>query len=428
VPPLPKLLSLIAATAISLPAAAPREAREEAEAAPVETQGSAEWIIVSSSGATLTRLSPPGHDAVRPRPSPDGRQVAYVRRGSLSGGEAIPLSLLARGEPGMAPTALTLEGDEIWVAPLADGPVRRRVASGELPPGAKGGSGYSLHDLSWSPDGVRIAFTWYDGAGWAALYLSETGRPARRLPSPVMKDPWAAGASWSPGSAQFSWSDDGRSGLFAGWDDECGSLYRATIPPPSSAVEPEIEPIAIPGGCRPLLMEGAGYWLFRTMEENLAQRVGIADARGSVIESRIFRESAPIFARWGVAGAGQSTDRGRRPPVALWWHDELSGETIISVWRRGSVEEWRRERCHDGCPEPVLVNGDGLWYIDLSAPGKSMEPGGRLMLVDAPGHRPREIIPARVTAVQASDEGAVLLTVISDGLRGSGVWKLRLSR
>lgn len=370
-------------------------------------------VILLPSGATLTRLTPPSQDAVRPRLSPDGRRVAYVSRGDPSG-RAAPVPLESIGAA--AESLPTPRGDEIWVVPLSGGEPRRRVAAppdSGLDPGL---DGYSLHDLSWSPDGDRLGFSWYDGRGWAQVLISDPGHPLLRLPVPVVTDPWEEGASFSLSATQMTWSPHGEGlwAYFVAWDDECGSIHRVHIPGPGGDASVASERVPVPNGCLPLLLETPGYWLFRTRESDMSQRVGILNVRGSVVESRGLGVDAPIMARWGA-----SAETGR-PPAVLWWREIGQDHVVMSIWWRSRLEEWGHFPCRGECSEPLLVTDRGLWFLER--PGDR----GRLLLLKRPGGAPVEIVTSRVTALRSSADGSILVAVLREEQRGSSLWRLDL--
>lgn len=353
-----------------------------------------EMLLVAGSGLTLRRLTPPDQDAVRPRLSPDGRRVAYVRRLPTSGPES-------GGK------------NEIWVLDLATGSTTRRVGVDDVGPHAGGTTSWSLHDLAWSPSGDRLAFTWYDGEGWARILLSDPGRPLVALPVPHGRDPWEKGATYLYSATQFVWDPGGGTGVLVAWDDACGSLYRIAVPPPGAEASSRPVPVPLPEGCRPLLVETPGWWVYRTRDDDFSQRLGIVDAHGSVEESHVFRTDAPVFARWGASpGPG-------RPPLAVWSTDKDLGVEAISVWMRDGLVEWHRESCHNDCPEPALVTDDGLYLFQPRADG------GPLSLVTSPGAKPKRLVPSGVTALRADASGRAFLVARVDESGTSGLWSMK---
>lgn len=369
-----------AAAAVFLAAGLPSAAGQEERGA----------AVLTASGAALTRLTPGAHDAVRPRLSPDGRLLAYVRRDG--------------GEDGA-------RGEEIWVADLESGRLERRVGREEITSVDPAAGDYSLHDPAWSPDGKRLAFTWFDGQGWARVMISDPDRALVRLPVPTVTDPWESGESFTLSATQFTWESDG-SGHMVVWDDDCASLHHVNVPPPGIASGGATVALPLPGGCRPLMIEHPGYWLFRTRETDFSQRVGIVDGHGSVIESRVFRQDAVVYARWG-----ESPEAGR-PPAVLWWTYTDTGETVMAVWKPRSLILWRRASCEGECPEPVLATSSGLWFLEKP------RSRGRLMLLEEAGGEPREILPAGVQGLRSLPGESLLIAVMKDGDGSSGLWRL----
>jgi hypothetical protein len=353
----------------------------------------------------MARLTPPEHDAVRPRFSRDGSRLAYVRRSR----KPISLDTIA---PEAESSGSTGEGEEIWILEMKTGDAARRVGAADLLDAGLQGQEYTLHDLSFSPDGSRLAFSWYEGAGWGQVLISEPDGSLQALPSPRVSDPWEEGASFLVSTAQFVWDASGRSGVYVGWDDQCGSLYRVDVPAGAEA-GPAPREIPLAGGCRPTVLETQGWWLVRSREEGFRQRLGVVDSRGRSVDSLSFPEAPPVFARWGRAG-----DDGR-PPVMGWRRDPEREDLEIFVWQDGRVVSWGRESCAPDCPEPLLLAPEGIYF--LTAPLDR----GRLMRIDAPGKRGREVIPSGVTALRAMPSGSDLIAVMNDGRGSTGLWRIR---
>lgn len=360
-------------------------------------------LLVGGSGVTLKRLSPPGHDAARPRLSSDGAMLAYVRRAAEPGGEES-------------------RGDEIWIVGTDGEAPRRRIGPEDLASLEDSEASYSLHDLSWSPDGSRLAFTWYDRSGWARVLVSDPGGTIRRLPVPERADPWEAGRSYLLSTAQFVWDAGGTSGVMVAWDDECADLFALSVPragPTASGPEggdpalPRASEIPLPEGCRVALLETDGYWLFRSREADQRQRLAIADRAGSVIASHIFDAGSPVLARWGSpAGDGP-------PPVLGWRVDPDRDEVVLFTWTGGEPAVWGRQACTPECPEPVLLTRDGIWLVERPVST------GRLVLMRGAGSRPIEVIPAGVATLRASADGKVLVAVIREPAGGAlSIWRI----
>jgi hypothetical protein len=327
-------------------------------------------------------------------------------------------------------------GEEIWIVEMRGGPPRRKVGAADLARHTGGAESYSLHDLSWSPDGSRLAFTWYDGSGWARLLVAEADGSLTPLPAPERADPWDGG-SYLLSGAQFVWDPAGTSGVMVAWDDECGHLYGVAVPaapgpgplrapPPREEVPigdsgpPPGRPdaglpleIPLPGGCRVAVVESDGYWLSRSRESDLRQRLAIADRSGSVIATHIFDAGAPVFARWGHG-------RGSTPPPVLGWRLDRDREEIeFFAWTGGEPVVWGRGGCRPDCPEPLLVTREGIWLLERP------ESAGRLLLVRSPGAEPLEVIPSGAASLRADPGGTTLVVALRETAGGRlSLWRL----
>jgi len=130
---------------------------------------------------------------ITPSPLPDGRilfEPGIDGRASLwelepGGGKATSLSPRDDGwysDPASSPDGewvayvnTTPDGRrEVWIAPLTREGETRRVLGGDFPPRKK--------DLSWSPDGERIAFAGMEGGGnWEIFRVGRDGGGLEQL-------------------------------------------------------------------------------------------------------------------------------------------------------------------------------------------------------------------------------------------------------
>jgi hypothetical protein len=352
------------------------------------------------------RLTPEGHDAIRPAFSRDGRRIAYVH---LPAGSAAPSSPSAPRGLSSSPRLSSTrgEGGEIWEIDLPGGARRRRIGAEDLARAGLDAPGYQLLDLAWSGDGRRLAFTWLDGVSWGEVAVSDPNGRVVRLPSPSVPDPWEGGARFQLASARFLWSADGSSGTLVGWDDDCGSLFHSRIPP-----EGRPRPVPLPPGCRSFLLPAPGLWLYTDFDEEFARRLTIIDEAGRPVESVTFPQGHPLHVRWGSApGRG-------RPAVIGWWLDTERELRILFVWREEGLVAWRREPCVDPCAVAVAMMRGGEAAYLAGAPGAA-----RLMILPAPGSHPEEILEAGVDEILAAPDGRSLLAVrVENGARS--LWLL----
>jgi len=372
------------------------------------------------------RLSPSDHDAVRPALSVDGTRIAYVR--------------LQAPEP---PPDGRSAGEEIWILETASGAARRVVGPADLSKAGLVAAKYSLLDLAWSPAGDRLAFTWFDGGGWGQVAFADPNGEVLPLPAPVMADRWEGGVLYDLSASQFLWDADGRSGTFVAWDEDCGSLYRAAVPPAGSwpglpvrsvggggnagavNLPATPQPLPVPQGCRPFLLGTAGFWLYAEFEESFSQRLVVADDRGSELEEITFPQGRPVRVRWGppkalegiLAEVAPAPPARSRPPVAGWWHDADRRERTLFTWARGGMREWRREPCPADCADAVAMTERLLFALE----GPPRE--ARLVALSAPLGTPREVLPAPVEDLIAAPDGRSLLAVRVEAGRRS-IWIL----
>ncbi len=143
--------------------------------------GAMEIYSVSPAGDDLRPLTSLGGSSEQPRWSPDGEFIAFI---------SFP-----------TPSAMA---SEVWLVDAAGG--RPRAVTPDVPA--------VYMDLSWSPDGSRLAFA-SDREGAFAIYVADvTSGSLTHLGGPH------AGAQTGP-----VWSNDGRSIAFAGYSEGNWDIY-----------------------------------------------------------------------------------------------------------------------------------------------------------------------------------------------------------
>jgi hypothetical protein len=136
------------------------------------------WIV-GRDGSDLHQLTPENADTTdytyddSPTWSPDGKQVLYTHSGEL----------WVINVDGTAPTFLGLEGMY----------------------------------LAWSPDGSKIAFTWYADQQEAVFVADRNGANVRQVTTPIQHDLWAR------------WSPDGKQLVFMRVESNVSHLYRMDV-------------------------------------------------------------------------------------------------------------------------------------------------------------------------------------------------------
>ncbi|MDQ4133993.1 MAG: prolyl oligopeptidase family serine peptidase [Actinomycetota bacterium] len=168
--------------------------------------------VPASGGDPITIAE--GHDFfAAPRPSPDGRQLAW----------------LAWDHPNMP-----WDGTQLWVADLVAGggePVRLRDARV-----IAGGKEDSISQPRWSPDG-RLHWV-SDRSGWWNLYVDDgaRGRPLAPRPAEFSRPDWVFGQS------TYAFLPDGR--IVAVWSQD-GIDAIAVLDPESARFEPLATPYTV---------------------------------------------------------------------------------------------------------------------------------------------------------------------------------------
>jgi hypothetical protein len=373
-------------------------------------------------------LTPENHNALHPALAQDGKKMAYVRHlppGLDLGSEAV------------------VSGEEIWVMDLPAGVPRRLVGSEHLTSAGLNGIGYSLHKLVWSPDGGRLAFTWYDGNGWGQVALAGSDGKVQVVPAPVIQDPWELGASFSLSSSQFLWHDDGKSGSFAAWDDECGTLYSVKLgerepagqPRPAGSVAgmPAVhssrrlagggvlkidrpEPFKLSRTCRNFFQSTGGYWFFSEFDEDFTQKLTVMDEEGRRVDSMVFPQGRPVKFMWARGFVRKGKER---PVLVGWWLDPDRKERVLFTWEKDAIIEWLRTACRSDCGESAALVGGRIFYL-------AGEPGAtRLMSLDRPGGEPRDLEFYDVVDLLPDPAGRFLLAVRYDRGKRS-IWRVNL--
>lgn len=360
-------------------------------------------------------ITPEDQDAIRPAFSSDGRRLAYVR---------VP------GRAAVAAGAAGSGGEEIWVVDLETAESRRRVGPPELSAAGFPASGYSLGDLAWSPDGSRLAFTWFDGRAWSHVALANADGSVVPLSATVMAEPSAKGPLFDVSASQFLWNADARGGTFAGWDDECGSLFGTPVPAegewggvpvPSAAEVPGAAATGETGasgmqlltpepGCRPVLLGTTGFWTYAQDGDGSSRELRIITTQGLETEALAYPQGSPLRLRWGLeesaGGSPESAPSASRPTVLGWRYETDRAERALFSWGPGGVTEWSRGPSADGDGAgAVAMTTSGILFLD-GPPG-----GAHLVGIRSPGEPGIELLPAPVEEIVASRDGTRAVAV-----------------
>ena len=184
--------------------------------------GGGRVVVGSATGgrATVVFAGPGSPAAVAV--SPDGTEVAFVvdtcavMVAPADGGAARCLSTDAdfAVDPAWSADGRLLAWQEWDVPAMAWDQSRIVVAAADgMGPCqvVAGGSGVSVQQPRFSPDGTRLAFL-SDATGWLNLWVADAdGADARPL---VAEDHEHGGPTWGPGQRSFAWSPDGAAIVF----------------------------------------------------------------------------------------------------------------------------------------------------------------------------------------------------------------------
>jgi len=206
-----RVILTIALVTLLVPAGAAAPAAVQGELAFVgDDHGVPQIFVIGADGSGRRRLTDAPGGSTTPVWSPDGQQIACVRR---SGGDSHIYVMDARGGSQRALTtgagraaspAWSPDGRQIVFAAARDGVSQISVVRSD-------GSG--RRDLApsprdqvapaWSPDGQLIAFLAKASGGYLELFVvGADGRNVRQVPTPV--------PSLQPDVTEFVWLPDGR--------------------------------------------------------------------------------------------------------------------------------------------------------------------------------------------------------------------------
>lgn len=267
------VLVLIVATAAacSAPPAPPKATGPDSEHRPALFYAKGGAVYVSDPAGTPGRKLTDGPADTDPAPSPDGKRVAFVRKGSRVDG-----------------------GGELWVMELSDGSApagapRRLVDPKELRPNYEGDdpARSTVRAPRWSPAGDRIAFLKAGGNGGFLLTAAAATGKVEVPPRPLYADEHYA---WAPDGKRIAWvtgrmdvspvnvsvltvgggsepiatgtnsdsvdyADGGRSLVFVNGDTN-GSAYRAT---PFTLRDGGVYTVEPPAAPKPIFTGSASY-------------------------------------------------------------------------------------------------------------------------------------------------------------------------
>jgi hypothetical protein len=319
---------------------------------------------------------------------------------------------------------------EIWQIDVETGEERRRVGSGDLVRAGLDAEDYDLLELAWSPDGDRLAFTWFDGMGWGQVAISDPDGIVRALPPPAVEDPWEPGERFLLSTSDFQWDSDSSSGSLIAWDDDCGTPFHYGVLPPATASRPPTdaagsstggdafspgaetggsehsvlapEPIPLPGppACRPDFLAVPGFRLLTEFGEEFTQQLLLVTANGHLVDSVTFPQGRSMRLAFGEARQGAA-----RPTVLGWWSETDSAERVLFAWETGALVEWHRERCAGDCAGSLAGIAGRVLFLD------GPPDGSRLLLLEAPGASPREILPEAVGGIEAAPDGRTVAAI-----------------
>ena len=256
--------------------------------------------------------------------TPDGQNVVFVRGEGANGkGDlASPLSSSAGGI------------QEIWVAPVdASGGVPRRLAEGHAP--------------AVSPAGDRVAYVLKGEAWWISLAGTADDKPSQ----PFKTRGKVSDLTWSPDGARLAFvSNRGDHSYVGVWDREGGSLVYL-----DPGLDRDGEPVWSPDGRRvaflriPAVKESQ---IFRPQREATPWSIRVADA--STGASRLLFRAEP--------GRG-SAFRETAAHAQLFWAD---GDRIVFPWERDGWTHLYAIPAGGG-PPALLTPGDSeVEFVALS--------------------------------------------------------------
>jgi dipeptidyl aminopeptidase/acylaminoacyl peptidase len=327
-----------------------------------------------------------------PRPSPDGRSLAFLRKQV----EAAPVgSAAGRGAEGKART-------QVWLLPL------------------NGGEAWQLtheeHDvagLAWSPDGSRIAFWGWRGPARFLVGARDDGKEptARRMTvggwrfdeighldyrtqlSLIDAIDGATAVALTDGDfdvANPAWDPDGRSLVFAAARHELADLYprpsiwRVTVPAAGEAALEPSEIARLKGVAEHAVPSPDGRWLAivgvdeQDAPDDAAPSLFVAPANGSAAATALAAEmDLPI-------GAWPDTDLNgwlSSPTVAPCWRQTSAGlELVALVTRHGRCDPWTfpldaATGAARGVPRPLAEADAACWQLAVAASGRTVVVG-----------------------------------------------------
>lgn len=323
------------------------------------------WVVVTDGDSPPAPLVHGEGSAGSPAWSPNGEQLAFLSDGIT--GEDPERALYVVDADGTARRRLSPEGLRVrkfeWandgrrIAFLARGLWTVEVESGRLC--RAGGTGRNVLDLTWSPDGTRVAV---NDDNRLAVIDAKTGEKVATLANRVSK-PWSR-------RVIFDWSPDGRRILYA-------KLAPEDVSPAGIGFWMSVVP-ATGGPSRPVLKDHRGtitravwapdseHLLAQSFEATASKiiRIAVDSGEASVLVDGIFEEKTFSVDREGARFAFLSSTYDS--PVDVWFQDESGPARRLTTVNddirhldRGEVRklEWRG------------ANGDLLYGILVLPPG-----------------------------------------------------------
>jgi dipeptidyl aminopeptidase/acylaminoacyl peptidase len=197
------------------------------------------WSVPARGGAPRQIVTKqPAGGCAAPAVSPDGASVVFVVNQQHVAvapidGSAWPVLLSHEADfcfdPAWSPDSTRVVWHEwdIPAMPWDEGRIVVRVADPASKPAVvAGGSGISVQQPRFSPDGARLAFL-SDETGWLNLWVAAAdGSDAK----PLVDEPIEHGdPSWGLGQRSYAWSPDGAAIVFVRNDLGFGSLCRVDV-------------------------------------------------------------------------------------------------------------------------------------------------------------------------------------------------------